>query len=108
VRRLARAYEAAAELLEQGPAVPAEWQQAWQNERAALAWHRGSAEEALALWQEQADSVPALFNRGMASLFLGRPEEARASLGLAVAALPDNSSWHHLGQLYLALAAAPR
>ncbi len=106
VLRVARAYEAARELL--GSLVDAgpEWLAVRENERAALAWHRGSAEEALALWQGQAESVPVLFNRGMAHLFLGRIEQARAALGQAVASLPDSNSWHHLGQLYLALASA--
>lgn len=104
VLRLGNAYDLAEELLKQGPAENGEWQAVWENERAALSWHRGQAEQALALWQQQIESVPVLFNRGMASLFLGRNEEARAALSRAVAALPDNSSWHHLGQLYLAIA----
>jgi len=108
VLRLARAYDEAAELLEQAAPGTGEWHAVWENERAALAWHRGQAEEALTLWQHQAESVPVLFNRGMASLFLGRTEEARTALGPAVAALPDSSSWHHLGQLYLALASLPK
>jgi len=104
VLRLARAYEVAAELLDQGTPETGEWLAVRENERAALAWHRGLAQEALAMWEAQAESVPVLFNRGMACLFLGRTEEARSALGKAVAALPDSSSWHHLGQLYLALA----
>ncbi len=76
------------------------------NEEAALAWHRGQTEEALAAWQAQKASVPVLFNRGMAALFLGRSAEAQASLTEAVTQLPDTSAWHHLGHLYLALAAA--
>ena len=76
------------------------------NEEAALAWHRGQGEQALALWQTQKDNVPVLFNRGMASLFLGRPPEAQTALRAAVAQLPDTSAWHHLGHLYLALATA--
>ncbi len=85
-------------------AVPAAWQAAWANEEAALAWHRGRPEEAAALWQEQPESLPVLFNRGMAALFLGRPGEARAPLSAAIARLPEDSGWHHLACLYLALA----
>ncbi len=102
VLRLARAYDQAEEFLQEAPAE-SQWQAVWENEKAALAWHRGQAEQALALWQGQAESVPVLFNRGMASLFLGRTREARAFLSQAVAVLPESSSWHHLGQLYLAL-----
>jgi tetratricopeptide (TPR) repeat protein len=82
------------------------WQALRDNEQAALAWHRGQADEALAQWQAQEASVPVLFNRGMALLFLGRINEAQAALTEAVRQLPETSSWHHLGQLYLALASS--
>jgi hypothetical protein len=108
VLRLARHFEEAEKLLHSTDKIPASWQAVRANEEAALAWHRGQSEEALALWQAQKDSVPVLFNRGMASLFLGRIAEARTNLAAAVAQLPDTSAWHHLGQLYLALADARR
>jgi tetratricopeptide (TPR) repeat protein len=104
VLRLARHFDEAADLLHKAGDAPAAWQAVKANEEAALAWHRGRAEEALALWQAQATSVPVLFNRGMAALFLGRRDEAVAALTQAVAPLPDTSAWHHLGHLYLALA----
>lgn len=105
VLRLAGHFDQAVELVRQqtGP-VPGAWQAAWANEEAALAWHRGQAEAALELWQTQAPSVPVLFNRGMAALFLGRPIDARAELIRAVNQLPEDEAWHHLGRLYLALA----
>lgn len=84
--------------------VPAEWRAAWENERAALAWHAGRWDEAAALWEGQPASVPVLFNRGMAALFLGRAADARPSLTEAVGRLPEDGAWHHLGRLYLALA----
>jgi hypothetical protein len=103
--RLARQFDSAVELAARHQAaVPAEWRAAWANEQAALAWHRGHADEAAALWGAHADGVPVFFNRGMADLFLGRPVEARPWLTRAVAQLPDDSSWHHLGRLYLTLA----
>jgi hypothetical protein len=108
VLRLARHFEEAEQLLHSKSKIPASWQPVRDNEEAALAWHRGRAEEALALWQAQKDSVPVLFNRGMASLFLGRTAEARTPLAEAVAQLPDTSAWHHLGHLHLALADARR
>jgi tetratricopeptide (TPR) repeat protein len=103
--RLARQFEQAEELLRQcRDEAPAEWQAAVANEEAALAWHRGRAEEAVALWRAQPESVPVLFNRGMAALFLGDSAEARSCLSRAVAGLPEESPWYHLGRLYLALA----
>jgi hypothetical protein len=106
VLRLARRFEEAEQLLRSTDKIPAAWQPVRANEEAALAWHRGQSEEALALWQTQKASVPVLFNRGMASLFLGHTAEARVALAEAVAQLPDTSAWHHLGHLYLALADA--
>ncbi|HTU90358.1 MAG TPA: hypothetical protein VMF69_09815 [Gemmataceae bacterium] len=106
ILRLARRFDQAGELLKSKGEAPAAWQALRANEEASLAWHRGNAEEALALWQAQKSSVPVLFNRGMASLFLGRPSDARDALGEAVAQLPETNAWHHLGNLYLALIAA--
>jgi len=103
--RLAHDLERAGRLLKGVAAtVPAEWKAAWRNEEAALAWHAGRREEAARLWTGIEGSVPALFNRGMAALFLGKPAAAVAPLRQAVAQLPESSSWHHLGQLYLTLA----
>jgi len=104
VLRLARQFDAAADLLKSQP--PAEWKAAHANEVAALAWRRGRADEAAALWQKQPESVPVLFNRGMAALFLGDAVTAHEALTRAAAALPETGAWHHLGRLYLALAAA--
>jgi hypothetical protein len=103
--RLRRQFEQAADLAQRVAArVPAGWQTAWANELAALAWHRGQAEEAAALWEAQRGSAPVLFNRGMAALFLNKPAAARPLLSAAVAQRPDDDGWHHLGRLYLALA----
>lgn len=108
VLRLARRFEDAGELLRANGETPAAWKAVRANEEAALAWHRGNADKALAMWQAQKTSVPVLFNRGMAALFLGRAADARTALGQAVAQLPETSAWHHLGHLYLALLAAGR
>ncbi|MBV9125790.1 MAG: hypothetical protein JO112_20765 [Planctomycetes bacterium] len=103
--RLAKQWDPAVQLLENHQTdVPAEWRAAWDNERAALAWHRGQAQEAADLWQAQPVSVPTLFNRGLAALFLDQPAAARPWLQQAVAQLPEDGAWHHLGRLYLALA----
>jgi hypothetical protein len=105
VLRLSRHFDAAAELQQRHQAdVPAEWQAAWANEQAALAWHSGQADTARDLWQAQPDSVPVLFNRGLAALFLDKPAEARPLLKRALAQLTEENGWHHLAALYLALA----
>jgi tetratricopeptide (TPR) repeat protein len=105
VLRLARQFEQAEELLRHcREEAPAEWQPAVANEEAALAWHRGRTEEAVALWRAQPESVPVLFNRGMAALFQGDTAEARSCLNRTVAGLPEESPWYHLARLYLALA----
>ncbi len=107
--RLAKQVAAAKDLLAKNTAqVPAEWQPAWANEEAALAWHAGNAEEAASLWQAQPASIPVLFNRGMAALFHDDPAAARGPLSEAVTQLPETSAWHHLGRLYLALAEVSR
>jgi hypothetical protein len=74
------------------------------NEEAATLWHRGRKDEAVQRWNEMAESVPVLFNRGMAALFTGRPADARVDLRKAVEQIPEASGWHHLGRLYMALA----
>jgi hypothetical protein len=105
VLRLAQEFDRVAELLANWrDTVSAEWRGAWANEEAALAWHRGQAEEAAALWQVQEPTVPVLFNRGMSALFLGRTALARKWLAEAVRQVPEDEPWQHLGQLYLALA----
>jgi tetratricopeptide (TPR) repeat protein len=105
VLRLARQFDAATELLNRHRAnTPADWQAAWANEEAALAWHQGQLQEAADLWQKQASSIPVLFNRGMSTLFLGNRAEARPLLTKAVSQLSEQDGWHHLGRLYLALA----
>lgn len=74
------------------------------NERAALLWHRGRCEEALAAWTAMPDSPAATFNCGMALLFLGRVAEAKPALAAAVAAIPEESGWNALARLYLSVA----
>lgn len=103
--RLARQWDAAEALIESHAGrVPAAIAAAWANEEAALLWHRGRKDEAASHWQSLPESVPVLFNRGMAALFTGKPAEARADLRRAVERLPESDGWHHLGRLYLALA----
>jgi hypothetical protein len=105
ILRLAKDFDRAWDLVKrhQGE-VPAEWRAAWANEQAALAWHQGETDRAVALWQAQDVSAPILFNRGMSALFSDQPNEARTWLAQAAGQIPEESSWHHLCRLYLALA----
>lgn len=77
---------------------------AWENERAALLWHRGRCGEALAIWNGLPETPAVLFNRGMANLFLGKLAEAKGLLAKVVATLPETAGWNALARLYLALA----
>jgi tetratricopeptide (TPR) repeat protein len=104
--RLAKLYDEAENVLKQAGQAPAQWQALRANEEAALLWHRGEREMAFQAWKSQNASTPVLFNRGMAAIFLGRFGEAQESLSQAVNQLPETSAWHHLGQMYLALAQA--
>jgi len=104
VLRLARQFAEAGRLLRAVKNVPSAWRAATANEEAALAWHRGDGAQAVELWRAQAESVPVLFNCGMAALFLGKAAEARAALSQAADRLPEDGAWHHLARLYLALA----
>jgi len=76
----------------------------WENERAALLWHRGRCDEALAAWSAMADSPTVWFNRGMALLFTGKSKEARTALTNATQGIPEASGWNSLARLYLAVA----
>ncbi len=74
------------------------------NERAVLAWQRGDRAAAETLWNSQPASGPVAFNCGIAALAAGRKADAANWLTTAVQQLPESSGWHHLAQLYLALA----
>lgn len=103
--RLARHYSEAQAFVQANDSVtPEQWRNAWENEKAALAWHSGHADEARRAWEALQPSLPVLFNRGMAALFTGERGLAKQHLSAAIAQLPENSAWHHLAQLYLTLA----
>jgi tetratricopeptide (TPR) repeat protein len=103
--RLAKHFDAADAFINAHDAgIPAEWRTGWENEKAALAWHRGRFDVARKIWDKLEPTVPVLFNRGMAALFAGEFAAAKQHLSAAVAKLPAASAWHHLGRLYLTLA----
>jgi tetratricopeptide (TPR) repeat protein len=85
-------------------AIPAEWRNGWENEKAALAWHSGRYDEARQAWDKLEPTAPILFNRGMAALFSNDAASAKHHLNDALAKMPAASAWHHLGRLYLILA----
>jgi hypothetical protein len=74
------------------------------NERAALAWHCGDRAAAARIWNESPASAPIHFNRGLAALVAGNNAVAAENFALAATLLPDTSGWHHLADLYRALA----
>lgn len=80
--------------------IPAEWQAAWDNELASLAWHQGRADEAVARWKKQKPTLPVRFNLAMADLFSGRAKNVKADLEAIMAELPENTAWLHLARLY--------
>ncbi len=103
--RLAKQFDAADALVRAHDAlIPAEWGNAWQNEKAALAWHAGRFEEARKIWDGLEPSAAVLFNRGMSALFARDVAAAKEHLNAAIAQIPSSSAWHHLGRLYLTLA----
>jgi hypothetical protein len=105
VLRLAGHFDAAQAFVHTHDAqVPAGWRAAWENEKAALAWHSGRSEEARRIWDSLEPTTVVLFNRGMAALFTGDASAARNHLAAAVSHLAENSAWHHLGRLYLTMA----
>jgi hypothetical protein len=108
VLRLAGQFDAAHALLQEHEAtLPEAWRAAHANEKAALAWHRGDHAGAESQWLAQPESVPVLFNRGLAALVRGDKLAATAALARAVEQLPESDGWHHLARLYLALAQQP-
>ena len=98
--RLSRQFDRADAFLAKMPAIPTEWKAAWDNEVAALAWHRGDTTAAVALWKSQPPTLPVRFNLAMASLFLGDVPMARIVLEQVIGELPESSGWHHLARLY--------
>ena len=96
--RLTRNFEQANAIAEF--TIPPQWQPAWENERAALLWHQGKTEAAIALWRTQTPSVPVRFNLAMANLFSGRGALAKPDFEAVMTQLPESSAWHHLAKLY--------
>lgn len=74
------------------------------NERATVLWSQGKREAAEAMWQTLPANAVVNFNRGVAALAAGRALEAMAHFELSIRELTETSGWHHLAQLYRALA----
>ncbi|GIW79902.1 MAG: hypothetical protein KatS3mg105_1709 [Gemmatales bacterium] len=104
VLRLARRFSSAERLLAEVEKKGTTSAEAVGNERASLLWHQGQHDRACDIWNELPECVPVLFNRGLACLFGGKKKDASELLKQAISQLPEESAWHHLGQLYQALA----
>lgn len=102
VARLARQFDVAEQMLAR--VSSSEWKTLHANELGALAWHRGDHSTALDCWNRCEESVPVLFNRGMASLFLQDAANAQRSFDSVIARLSEDSAWYHLAELYRLLA----
>ena len=100
VCRSAGAYELCERLLNEAAEAPAE---VIANERAALLWEKGQRTEAAAVWAKL-DTVPARFNRGLASLANHDAERAKVLFAAVQSELPESDPWHHLAGLYLTVA----
>jgi len=99
--RLARDYDRAESF---AMIAPADWRAAWENERAALAWQRGKPRRRWLLGRRKPNRFP--FSLIAAWRVCSRISARMRVLFLqkAVEHLPEDSAWHHLGRLYLALA----
>ena len=64
----------------------------------------GRADEAKSIWATLPESAPVVFNRGVAELFGGSAKLAIGHFKKAIKLIPESSGWHHLAQLYLAIA----
>jgi len=107
VLRICSQHETAATLFSRiVTAAPKAWDALLRNEQAALAWSAGDRKRAAELWAVHplADSPPILLNKGLVALVDGDLGKAKTLLSQAVAKLPDESAWHHLGQLYVTFA----
>jgi hypothetical protein len=75
------------------------------NERAAQQWLEGQRTEAREQWDAIASDEPVIaFNQGLAALVAGDIRRGRARLTSAAQGFADTTGWHHLAELYLALA----
>ncbi|HQR42685.1 MAG TPA: hypothetical protein PLX97_08370 [Gemmatales bacterium] len=100
IARLAGDHGKAAELI---PQLDGELLQ--QNERAAQLWLEGDRVAARQQWDSLDDSQPVIaFNQGLAALVAGDTRRGRECLTRAAKGFSDTTGWHHLAELYLALA----
>jgi hypothetical protein len=86
--------------------IPSELRIAWANERATLAFVSGQTDEATQTWKSLPDSAPVHFNRGVGHLATDRCKDAIAQFKAASSQIPESSGWHHLAELFLAVAEA--
>ncbi|HQR07804.1 MAG TPA: hypothetical protein PLN21_13335 [Gemmatales bacterium] len=75
------------------------------NERAAQLWFAGRLDEAREAWDNLDGENPVIaFNQGLAAMATGDVERGRECLAIAVEGFPESTGWHHLAELYLAVA----
>jgi len=105
VARLTRDFDLAQRVLSaKGSLIPAELEHAWSNELAVLNWEQEQPEKAVSIWNSLPESAPVLFNLGIAEMHNQKTHLAVSHFKRAAAMIRESSGWHHLAQLYLAVA----
>lgn len=75
------------------------------NERAAQLWFAGRRDEAREAWDSLDGENPVIaFNQGLAAMAAGDVERGRECLTNAIEGFSESTGWHHLAELYLAVA----
>ena len=75
------------------------------NEQAAQLWLSGNRADARQIWDDLETENPVIaFNQGLAALAAGDREHGRERLNVAVQGFEESTGWHHLAELYLAIA----
>lgn len=80
-------------------------EQLQKNEHAAQLWLAGKREEARHAWDSLDGKHPVIgFNQGLAALAHGDVARGRKCLTAAAKGFDESTGWHHLAELYLAVA----
>lgn len=77
------------------------------NELAAQHWLEGDRDTAAWIWNDLPASNPVIaFNQAIAALARNETKQGKACLQRSIIGFDENTGWHHLSELYLALAEA--
>lgn len=77
------------------------------NEHASQHWLEGDRDTAASIWNDlPADHPVIAFNQALVALAHRETKQGKARLQHAIDGFDENTGWHHLSELYLALAEA--